>query len=128
MKKIKILSKLITILSASFLVCSNFNAMENTKDKNLKTNNTNNINTNANENNSKNKPIYEKDIMKNPFEKDILKEEQNLNDDENNNVNLLNKKRNKNDSVNDNNNDQLINNKKNIRYNKNKFKSKKTKI
>ena len=138
MKKIKILSKFITILSASFLICSNFNAMEDIK-KNLKTLKTNNINTNANENNSKNKKTYKickKDIMKNSFEKDIpteaqkydenkdtLIEKQNPNYNKNNNVNLLNKKRYNDNSANDSDNAQHINDNpinNNISYDKQK--------
>ena len=79
MKKIKILSKLITILSASFLVCSNFNAMENTKDKNLKTNN--NVDQNLN------------------------LSQKNMNDSNNK---LLNKKRNKPKNDDENNDDEFL--------------------
>ena len=43
MKKIKILSKFITILSTFVLTCSSFSAMENKNQNNVKNNNFNHI-------------------------------------------------------------------------------------
>ena len=107
MKKIKILSKLITILSASFLVCSNFNAMENTKDKNLKTNN--NVDQNLN--------LSQKNM--NDSNNKLLNKKRNKpkNDDENNDDEFLKIKKNNPD---DDENLKIINNEKEVKNEKNK--------